>query len=335
GVQDADYEVRINAASLQQVQLDVIEQVKAAYYEVIRQAKIVDVALQAIGRDEQLLAQSQSKLEAGLATRRDQLSAEIILAQDRGKLADAETAYDEALDTLALVMGVRIGHRLELADRDIDLKPVDIDEEAWIAKALRHNPTIRAARLTVQRNRLATRLAGNARLPQLDLSLTYTLNEDADLNEAKIEKNIRRVFLEGDDPKPLDTTTFKGWSTFLTLSYPLGNKSLGNAHKRSQLVYDQSQRNREDIERQITTEIRSAIRNLRNSLVRLEILDKEIEGARDKLEFASINFQLGRASNLDVTDAQKDLMDAEIDYVNEVVDYLVSIARIEALVGGF
>jgi len=77
------------------------------------------------------------------------------------------------------------------------------------------------------------------------------------------------------------------------------------------------------------------VRTLLNNVERLAILQKSIDGARSKLEFADVNFQLGRASNLDITDAQKDLVNAQTDYVNEVIDYKIQVARIEQLLGGF
>ena len=148
-----------------------------------------------------------------------------------------------------------------------------------------------------------------------------------------IEENRLR-FLLGDSPKQLDPTAFEGISYQLTFNFPLGNKTFGNAYKQTQWVNQASQRIREDVEQQTITDIRGAARNLRNNVVRLGILEKEMEGARNKLEFATINFQLGRASNLDVTDAQKDLLNAETDYVNQVIDSLIGLAQIEALIGG-
>lgn len=333
-VQGARFEQRISAAALHTTELSVVQQVKAAYYEVIRNAKLIEVNQKAIQRDSMLVLQSQSKLDAGLGTKRDVLSAEIIREQDRGKLVDAATAHDEALDVLARVMGLRIGRRVRIAQKDVELDPVRPDEAAWVRKALRDNPVVRGARLGLDRARLDLQVAGNARLPQLDLTLNYDRTDDPDFNELTKEENILRARL-GDDPKELDFTAHQGWRALLTLTYPLGNRAPGAAHRRSRLLYEQAQRNLEDLERQVTLDIRSAIRALSNNVERLGILEKNIEGARNKLEFASINFQLGRASNLDVTEAQKDLLDAETDYINEVIDYRVQLATIESLVGGF
>jgi outer membrane protein len=178
------------------------------------------------------------------------------------------------------------------------------------------------------------KVAGNARLPQLDFGMAYTHYNNADEQEIDIRDNIERI-MQGDLPDQIKPTGFRGWTSSVTLSYPLGNKVLGSAYRRSRLVHQQSERILEDAERQVVLEVRTAIRALRNNVERLGILDKNIEGARDKLEFATVNFQLGRASNLDITESQKDLLDAEVDYVNAVVDYRIQVSRIEQLLGGF
>ena len=331
----AKYETRIADAEVRARELFVVQQVKSAYYEVVRQFNLIDVNRQAIARDSQLVAASQAKLDAGLGTRRDVLSAEIVLEQDRGNLVDALTGYDEALDGLARVLGLRIGERgIDIADKTAVLDTIAVDETRWIAKARRDNPTLTAARLAVQRNELAQRVAGNARLPQLDVGLSYTRNHDPDAEEPAKEENIEQI-LTGDPPDPLDPTGFRGWTTTVRLSVPLGNKALGSVYRRARLLHLQSERALEDAERQVTLEIRTAIRALRNNVERLSILEKNIEGASSKLEFATVNFQLGRASNQDITDAQKDLLDAETDYINEVIDYELQVARIEQLLGGF
>ena len=44
-------------------------------------------------------------------------------------------------------------------------------------------------------------------------------------------------------------------------------------------------------------------------------------------------FNLGRASNFDVTDAQKDLIKGRGDYVRKLADYHTQLAVLESLTG--
>jgi outer membrane protein TolC len=297
--------------------LAVLFEVKADYFDVVRRAKLIEVNKQAVARDQELLDFSNAKVEAKLATQRDVLSAEIILAQDRSKLLDAESRHDAALDRLSEALGLPFGCALQVRDIDVELQPRPISEGAWLAKVLRENPRLQRARLDLERLDVARHAAGNARLPALDLTVAYDEQRD----------NVTAAV------RP-DGLTRRAWQGGVTLSYPLFNKPLGNGYRQSLLEYEQGRRRLLDLERLVTLDLRNTVRNLQRIEDRISILRKNIEGARAKVEFAKVNFQLGRASNLDITDAQKDLLAAETDTVDELVNYRVELARLEQLLGG-
>lgn len=299
--------------------LELVFQVKSAYYDVLRRRELIEVSRQAIERDEQLLAFSQAKVEAQLATRRDVLSAEIILAQDRSRLVNDETGHAAALDDLANWLGVDFEESLDVVVIDLELDPVPIEEEKWVERALRDNPDVQSAALQLQRAELSVHVAAKARLPRLDVTLLYGRANGA-IGSTDTFRNTRR----GE----------RTWQGGVEITMPLLNKTLGSAHRAAQLRLEQGQKLLDEARRQVVLQVRDSARNLRRIEERLSVLEIEIRGARDKVEFANVNFQLGRASNLDITDAQEDLVNAESDYVDEAVDYRVELARLERILGG-
>jgi outer membrane protein len=311
-LRDARLGARAADAALRARVLQLVFDVKAAYLEILRRRQLIEVNRRAVARDEDLVAFSRAKVEAQLATTRDVLSAEIVLAQDRGRLVNATAQYQAGLDQLANVLAVRIARPLELETIDLAMPAIQVDEDAWVARALRENPGLEQARLDLERAELARKLAGNARLPQLDLSVAYD----------QVRESISGRVSE------------RTWEGTVTMSYPLLPRGPAGAYRQARLEYDQSRRLLADAERLVVLDVRDAVRNLQRSQDRISILEKNIEGARAKVEFAKVNFQLGRASNLDITDAQKDLLTAETDHVNELVTYRLGVARLEQLLGG-
>jgi outer membrane protein TolC len=317
-VQDARLARDAEAAELQAELLRVVFEVRSTFWEVVRRRQLIGVHQRAIARDQQLLAFSQAKVDAKLATRRDVLSAEIILAQDRGNLVNAQTGHRAALDDLADVLGVRIGTPLQLDSVAVELTPIPMAVEAWVETALARNPEILSARTELERLELQMQVAGNERLPRLDLGVRY---------------DEIRVPIGPGDPT-LRRREGRVWRGTVTFSYPILNKPRASAHKAAQIRHEQGRRLLLEAERQIVLQVRDSARNLERIEEQIEVLDKTIQGARDKVEFANVNFQLGRASNLDITDAQKDLVEAESDWVEEVANYYVERARLQALLGG-
>jgi len=51
------------------------------------------------------------------------------------------------------------------------------------------------------------------------------------------------------------------------------------------------------------------------------------------MQFATAMFNLGRASNLDITDARGDLVKARTQLVKKLVDYNSQLALLESLTG--
>lgn len=312
-VEQADLDFQIEQYQLQNAILTTIFEVKSSYFNVLRQKKLVTATEAAIERDKKLRDISQAKVDAKLATRRDVLSAEIILQQDFANLVQAQSDYQNALDELKNVMGVAIDREITLAATDLEFKPISIEESQWLELALQNNFAIKVQEAVLRRSEFDTRLTGNSRLPDLSFTGTYSRLDDNDVSRDNRDRNLVGR---------------------LTLSYPLFNLAARADHQRAKIALKQIERTLVDARRAVVLDVRSVIRNLRNSEERVKILLKNIEAAQEKVKFATTMFNMGRASNLDITDAQEDLLSAEVEFVQELADYYIEQARLEQLLGG-
>lgn len=309
----ADLDLQIEEYNLQNSILSTIFLVKQAYFIVLQQIKLVESTEAAIERDKKLKAISQAKADAKIATRRDILSAEIILQQDIAELVSTQSDYEDALDNLKDAMGVGIERKISLANAELVFKPIPLMEEEWLEIGLEKNIAIQLQKASLAKNKFLTKLSGNSRLPDLSLVGTYSQLDD---------NNIVR------DNQNRDLTGK------LMLSYPLFNVSARASHQEALIAARQSERVIEDTRRALILSVRSIVRSLRNGSERIKILVKNIEAAKEKVEFATTMFNLGRASNLDITDAQKDLLDGEVKFTQELSKYYIEQARLEQVLGG-
>ncbi len=309
----ADLDFQIEQFQLQNAILTTIFEVKSSYFDVLRQKKLVSATEAALERDRKLRDISQAKVDAKLATRRDVLSAEIILQQDFANLVQAQSDYQNALDELKDVMGVAIDREITLAVTDLEFRPISIEESQWLDLALRNNYAIKVQEAVLRRSEFQTRLTGNSLLPDLSFEGSYSRLNDNDVSRDDRDRNLIGK---------------------LTLSYPLFNLAARADHQRTKIARKQIERTLENARRAVILDVRSVIRNLRNSEERVKILLKNIEAAQEKVEFATTMFNMGRASNLDITDAQEDLLSAEVELVQELADYYIEQARLEQILGG-
>ncbi|MGH7600320.1 MAG: TolC family protein, partial [bacterium] len=225
-----------------------------------------------------------------------------------------QTEYELALDALKEVIGLPIEMPIELAKTELRFSPIALDEKALIELAVKNNPSTHSAEIAVDRARLSLKVARNALLPQLDLTVLHSGNLDTDRDQ-----NI-----------DLWTT---GLQASINLSYPFLNREAAANAENAQIAVSQQQDRLVDLQRQIVLGVRGIIRGAHSITEELNALQGTIVAAKEKVEFSTAMFRLGRASNLDIIDAQEALFKAQNQYVAKLVDYHTQLALLESLTG--
>jgi outer membrane protein TolC len=304
-ITDAEYDLEIQQALLAADVFDVTAQTKIAYYNAVLGERLIDVVKAAIRRDEALVTASNALFEAGRVTKRDVVSAEIQLSKDRIELASRRAEWEVAQNRLREVLGTPIGDSLKATDRHIPFRPIELRLDDWIRTAFENRPELLAIRKQAEKADLETQIRKNDVLPVFDVLGSF--NED-------YRASNRGSF----------------WRVGGLIEIPLGNVA---ARRRLETANAQQARvDREYTLRQrvIEIEVREIEIRLRESIGRLRDLIHSVEQARAKRQIALARFELGRADNLDITNADEDLVSAESDLLRAVVDYASNLALLEA-----
>jgi outer membrane protein TolC len=315
-IQDARYDLRIEEARLRAEILRVTAAAKSAYYNMLLAEEIIVITEEAIGRDKTLVEASREFLDAGIVTKRDLYSAEFLLSSDSAKLVTAEADRDSAHNLLLDVLGIPIGTRAELVDRDLDLTPVRLELEKWIATAVEYRPEVKEIEEQLEKNQLDIRVSTNGVLPQLDLIGSYRGDQEA-------PSFARTGDLRGRD-----------WTAGVLFSVPIGNVAARADLAQANVQRMRLERTLVQAKRQVELEVRDAVIRLERSRNSTQMFSMAIEQLRGKLEVAQGQFALGLATNLDITDAQEDLLDTQTELLSALAEYQVGLAELEASVAG-
>ncbi len=313
-IKDAEFNLKIEEASLRAQILRVMADTKAAYYVLALAGNIIKAIEKAIERDITLVEASQALLEAGLGRKRDVVSAELSLAKDETRLAAAREDYDNARDVLLDILGISLATRIDLLDQEITYKPVPVELDQWIAHALENRPEILRVNDRLAQSDLNIRSFQNASLPQLDLVTSYGRSQSG--------LTLGRALDYGG----------KSWSAGLLFSVPIGNRTAKSNLSRARRERQRLLAERSQVQRTVELEVRTAVTQLQGSAARITPRRAELELANTKVEIAKGRFSMGLATNEDITDAQEDILDAEEDLLSAIVDYNVAIAKLEAAV---
>ncbi|HXS83882.1 MAG TPA: TolC family protein [Methylomirabilota bacterium] len=308
------YDEHAREADLRDIERQTIFDVKVAYYNTVRDVELLRVNKTTLAADSLLVEASNAMVEAKVASRRDVLSARIRLADDAATVVASERDALQTFDVLKDVMGITLESRVSIADTSLNARFVTLDEASLVQKVIDSHPSMRSAELAVKRSRLDLTVAQNSRLPQVDLKASYFNDYGESINSGEIGRGT-------------------GWQASVNLAYPLFDRSAEGETISRRAELGQAQDRLKLIERQLTLRVREIVRTVRTSAAEVTSIQQTIDAADDKLQFATAMFNLGRASNLDITDARTDLVKAQTQMVKKLVDYNAQLALLESLTG--
>jgi outer membrane protein len=175
---------------------------------------------------------------------------------------------------------------------------------------------MRELRARLDQTDLAVRISSNDVLPRLDALGSYRRDDDED-------DPTRRYDLDAET-----------WRVGLEFEIPFGNVAARERFSAARLRHDRSERELALTRRAIEREVRSQVIELHRSLAEITSQADKVERSREKLEVALARYRQGISDNLDVTDAQQDLLDAETDLLRAIFDYTNGLVRLEANIAG-
>ena len=313
-VRASGYDASASAQDLIDVRQQTVLAVRLAYYTVLRDRELLRVNRGALDADSLLVEASNAMVEAKVASRRDILSARIRLSDDASTVVTSERDLQLSLDQLKDVMGVPLETELAVADTGLDVRIVSLDEQDLIRRVLETHPSLRSAQFAVSHSRLDLAVARNSRWPQLDLEASYLGSFDSDLNVLAEDRR-------------------RGWLAGVSLRLPLFDRAAAGATLVRGAELSQAEDRLALLQRQLTLRVRDIVRTVGTSSDEILAIQSTIEAADEKLRFANAMFNLGRASNLDITDARASLVKARTQLVRKWVDYHSQLALLESLTG--
>jgi len=301
GVSRAEQDGTAETAA-QSAALAYVRAARAAAQVVAREADL-DLARQLTG-----LAEDQ--LKAGTAAEIDVIRARIQEASARGAGLVARNQEGRAAIELARALGADPGTRFALSDTlatPLGASQAPVDADAAVALALERRPELAAERARLQRAR-SDRLAIHAeRLPRIDVSGDWGAS-GVHAADAMTTRDLQ-----------------------LALSVPIfdGLRREDRIAEQSAVARAAEVRAR-DLEQQIAAEVRGAMLDLSSGVEQESVAMERLGLAQQELDQARERFTSGVAGNIEVINAQANLIrarDAVIDARTAVATGRIALAR--------
>jgi len=297
-------------------EIDVIENVKKAYYSVLVNQERENLVKANNSRIDALLKETTVLFEEGFAEKIDVSRIKVQSNNIKTELDRSRTASDVSIQLLKLQMGLPMNIELILEDR-ITVLEDDFEIEVLLQEQGQRRieldqveTTLRLASLDLKNNR-------SQYLPRLDANYTYQRNAFGG-SLGDIYRN----------------NWFPGSILGLTIQIPVFDGLLKSSRiQQNRIQMRQLENQRDFTSENIELERFQARANLLNSLNSLEVQRENRELALEVFNIARIKVQEGVGSNLEVIDADAALKEAENNYFGALFDALIAKVDLEKALG--
>lgn len=296
-------------------QIDVVEAVSKAYYNVLVSQERLDLLEVNFQRLDTLLKETKIMYENGFAEKIDVSRLKVQYNNLKVQLDNTKEMLRVSRDLLKFQMGMPISNQLTLTDK---LKEVEFD--VLIDENFSYNERIEYSQLQTNMALVNLDMKNNKvkYLPTLYANFGYGYNTQTDQSDQWFQTN--RWLSNG----------YLG----ATLSVPLFDGLLkSNKIQKNRLQVKQLEQSFDQLENSIDLEIDQAKINMNTALDKMAAQKENMELAEEIYNVTKIKYQEGVGSNLEVVEADADYEEAQTNYYNALFEALVAKVELEKAYG--
>ncbi|HEY3341285.1 MAG TPA: TolC family protein [Anaerolineae bacterium] len=296
---------------VQSTRNDLLLQVKAAYYEVLRAKALVVVAQTAITNAQTRRKLAQALVDAGINSKVDLFRADAAIAATQQSLIAANNALEVDKAGLNNLLGRDVNTPFDVQFPNEAIAPV-LPYDTYLQEALAQRPEIMTAQTNLRITEQQEKLAQQGMKPSL------VLNASAEYDVA------HRV--EGDAVSAVGAA----------IVFPLSDGGMTKGRVVQARADSESAKvATDDTIARVSLEVKSAYVTLQNAGEKLTTARKELEQATESLRLSRIRYEQGIANQVELSDAELQLTQAQTNVVNAQFAQLVAQAALDRAMGRF
>lgn len=296
---------------------DVVQNVKVAYFELLKAEKLEEVYADAVKLAEEQVNRSKTMMEIGIASQAEVYQAKVNWGTNKRNWITQKNNVEFAKANLNNALGWNPNTSVEIIQETTAPVFFEYKFDEAVKIAIENNPQIKSLELSVKSYLYSQRAAKAQYYPSLGASISYTRSND----------EWSRVY---------STKLNEDYSASLGLQMDLNlfNGMRDKAQiQRQSLNYQIAVENLAEQKRQIVAQVKQHFLELEAFKEILDIQRENIDAAKENLRLQQEKRRVGSGTELDVTDAQVQLTRAQSDYVQAEHDAKVAKARLEAAMG--
>jgi len=277
----------------------VIRKVYADYYTALLAENLCHVNRDAVTSAEAHLNDVRVKRVNGVASKYDELRAQVDVANFRAELIRQENNLVLAKTSLLRTLGTATDAQIHLADQ-LKHEPVDTSIEMAIKVAYKNRPDLYMAELNIRMQREQVRVLCSTYLPEMDLTLSSGTDRTRDGD--RDWSGTQRAALE------INWSLFNGFGRE-------GDLIAAKARLKQREI------ELKGVEEDVFLDVQQALLNLKNAEEYVESQRLNLQHAEEGLRLAMTGYREGVNTEVEIVDARSSLTEARGNHYKALFDH--------------
>ena len=300
------------ATDLDRVQNETALSVKDQFFNVLRDQDQVAVYQQQVAADTESVRVTQARVTAGAAAEYDLLTAQTTLSNAQQQLSSARNTLTLAQVNLNNLLGVGPDEAIGLQAPATPPLTQTFNTQRLTQTALARRPEVRQADNNILIAQRLIKLAGASLLPSLSIVGSGNYNGHVSGSSSHDTASLSAV---------LGIPLYDGGTTRAKVNE-------AKSDLRSQEI------TRDQLRENVSVEVRQALSNINDAQTRAASAGLGVTQAQEAYRLATVRYQNGIGTILDVVNAQAQLAQARTNLLNAQYDYQTSLAQLTRALGG-
>jgi outer membrane protein TolC len=309
-----------SSKSLKREELNLVYDVSNAYYQLLSLQKSAEIAAMDLERQTEAFEISKNKYEAGLIKEVDALQMEVDLAEAQSNYDMAILSQISSTTSFKEMLGVGLSDTITLGS-ELRYKAVAVDPERAVQLALENRLEIREQDIQIELQSLNIRRQRSEGMVKGNVSAYFEKTgvslQDIGTSLPTTLKNVSGNFTE----RPAN------FGVGFTLSIPLvdwgENRALVQA---AESRLKQNTLRKEEVQREIETEVRNLVAGITSNLKRLQLLEKNVRVAEKSFDITRQRFSDGDIDSQSLALERNRLNTAYTSHLRAYITYQLSLA---------
>jgi outer membrane protein len=333
---------------------DSIYQVESIYWDLVYAYENARVQNESLAFAQKTLSDTQKQVEIGSLAPIEVVRAQSTVAQDQQLVTAAQTnlQLQQLLMKSALTRTLKdatlaSAEVIPTSTMDVPAQETVVPTEDLVNEGIRHRAELVESRIDLNTRELSNKAVRSALLPTLDLFAYYggagvggsqngsnlCANLDPSLQGFGCATTPTPEVGYGSTLNQLVNSTAPDKGVGLQLNIPLRNRAAQGVQIRSELEYRQAQMRLQQIENQVTVEVRNAQYAVQQNRASVDSAKAAAELARQSLDAEQKKFKFGTSTTTLVLQYQSQLAASESSLVNAMVAYEKSRVELDRSTG--